>query len=212
MKINPASDEFLQTYEWRRLRMEVLKRDGARCACCGATPKNGAVMNVDHIKPRKTHPELALDGNNCQVLCNACNQGKGNWDDTTWRDPIRRPERSQVPSQNAAGPYLAMIRYVLQRPKLALEFRTFPPKFPSREAEALDALLAYILINGLWDKPAEPIVEALSDTEFAAVYRRTMRLIADLGDTGEDEATFRDGLKVYQDFEMKFARQRGEHE
>ena len=55
--------------------------------CCGRTPDDGFVMNVDHIKPRKHFPELALDINNTQVLCNICNHGKGNWDDTDWREP-----------------------------------------------------------------------------------------------------------------------------
>jgi len=44
------SNAFLQSFEWRRLRMLVLKRDGARCACCGATTAGGRRMNVDHIK------------------------------------------------------------------------------------------------------------------------------------------------------------------
>lgn len=82
-----TTDAFLLSFEWRQVRMMVLKRDGARCACCGASPATGAVMNVDHIKPRKTHPELALDPANCQVLCNQCNHGKGNWDATDWRNP-----------------------------------------------------------------------------------------------------------------------------
>ena len=42
-------------------------------------------MNVDHIKPRKKFPELALVEDNLQVLCGACNHGKGNWDQTNWR-------------------------------------------------------------------------------------------------------------------------------
>ena len=84
--IDVKSDAFLSTYAWRRLRMRVLKRDGAKCACCGATPATGAVMNVDHIKPRRLFPDLALDENNLQVLCDACNHGKGNWDQTDWRD------------------------------------------------------------------------------------------------------------------------------
>lgn len=80
-----TSDSFLQSYEWRRVRMEVLKRDGARCACCGATRADGVVLHVDHIKPRRTYPRLALDVNNLQVLCEVCNHGKGNWDQTDWR-------------------------------------------------------------------------------------------------------------------------------
>jgi 5-methylcytosine-specific restriction endonuclease McrA len=42
-------------------------------------------MNVDHIKPRKQFPWLALDIDNCQILCQACNHGKGNWSQTDWR-------------------------------------------------------------------------------------------------------------------------------
>lgn len=66
--------------------MEALKKYSPRCMCCGATPKDGAVMNVDHIKPRKLFPNLALDINNLQILCHECNHGKGNWDQTDWRD------------------------------------------------------------------------------------------------------------------------------
>ena len=84
---NVASDAFLQSYEWRKLRMEALKKHGARCQCCGATPATGAIMNVDHIKPRKLFPALALDLSNLQVLCHECNHGKGNWDHTDWRTP-----------------------------------------------------------------------------------------------------------------------------
>ena len=83
---NPvASDQFLSSYEWRRVRMEALKKYGPKCMCCGATPATGAVMNVDHIKPRKLWPSLALDIKNLQILCNECNHGKGNWDMTDWR-------------------------------------------------------------------------------------------------------------------------------
>lgn len=79
------SDSFLESYEWRRVRMVVLKKYGSRCQCCGATPSDGVRIHVDHIKPRKKYPELALDENNLQVLCEVCNHGKGNWDQTDWR-------------------------------------------------------------------------------------------------------------------------------
>ncbi len=79
------SDDFLASYEWRALRMRVLKKHGARCQCCGATPWDGVRMHVDHIKPRRHFPELALQEDNRQVLCEVCNHGKGNWDETDWR-------------------------------------------------------------------------------------------------------------------------------
>jgi len=89
--IHTSTDAFLQTYEWRKVRMEALKKYGAKCQCCGATPAHGAVMNVDHIKPRKIFPHLALDINNLQILCHECNHGKGNWDMTDWRESSEIP-------------------------------------------------------------------------------------------------------------------------
>lgn len=83
--VDVTSDAFLSTFQWRKVRMEALKKYGPRCQCCGATPATGAVMNVDHIKPRKKWPNLALEVNNLQILCHDCNHGKGNWDNTDWR-------------------------------------------------------------------------------------------------------------------------------
>jgi hypothetical protein len=81
------SNDFLLTDEWRDLRKSVVSHYGTRCMCCkrDPTPGNGLYVNVDHIKPRKTHPQLALLFDNLQVLCNICNKGKGNWDTTDWR-------------------------------------------------------------------------------------------------------------------------------
>jgi len=84
--VDVTSKEFLETFAWRKVRMEALVRYGPVCQCCGASPQTGAVMNVDHIKPRKLFPDLALDVNNLQILCHDCNHGKGNWDQTDWRN------------------------------------------------------------------------------------------------------------------------------
>lgn len=75
---------FFDTPEWKRLRYAILRQRGARCECCGATPADGAVMNVDHMKSRLKHPELAMEPTNLQVLCARCNEGKGGRDDD-WR-------------------------------------------------------------------------------------------------------------------------------
>lgn len=81
-----TSSAFLASYEWRRVRMEVIQERGARCECCGASPRDGrTVINVDHVKPRRTYPHLALSKDNMQVLCSVCNHGKGNWSEHDWR-------------------------------------------------------------------------------------------------------------------------------
>lgn len=77
--------EFYASFEWRKLRLEILKRDGRQCLCCGAKPEHGVYMHVDHIKPLRFNWELRLDPDNLQVLCEICNHGKGNWDATDWR-------------------------------------------------------------------------------------------------------------------------------
>lgn len=84
----PAEDDFLNTFEWRKLRYATLQKYGARCQCCGRTPPE-VKIHVDHIKPRRKHPELALDPDNLQVLCGECNHGKSNWDETDWRPDLR---------------------------------------------------------------------------------------------------------------------------
>ena len=93
-----GSDKFLMSYEWRAMRMFVIERDGRRCRCCGATPGDGMTrINVDHIKSRRDHPELALDPNNLQVLCSVCNHGKGNWSQTDWRPATPKIEAAPRP-------------------------------------------------------------------------------------------------------------------
>lgn len=94
-------DKFYKSWEWRTLRMEVLKQNGPVCVCCGA--ERGDInaagekvkICVDHIKPISKFWHLRLDRSNLQVLCDECNQGKGAWDETDWRDD-RSPEMTTL--------------------------------------------------------------------------------------------------------------------
>ena len=61
-----------ETPEWRRLRLLVLRRDGYRCVWCGKDVSGWRAMRVDHIKPVRTHPHLALNPSNLRVLCVQC--------------------------------------------------------------------------------------------------------------------------------------------
>lgn len=83
--VNKTRKEFFNSREWKILRYQAFEKYGNRCQCCGGTPSDGLKMHVDHIKPKSTHPELALDLNNLQILCEDCNVGKINQWDTDWR-------------------------------------------------------------------------------------------------------------------------------
>lgn len=84
-KKHKSDDSFYRSQPWKEVRYFVLKRDGRRCVCCGATPEDLVKMHVDHIKPRSLRPDLELDATNLQILCEDCNLGKSNKDDTDWR-------------------------------------------------------------------------------------------------------------------------------
>ena len=90
-------ETFYSSWEWRTIRMKALKKFGASCMCCGATPGHKDMAGkpvkivVDHIKPLHKNWDLRLDEENLQILCDECNQGKGAWDTTDYR-PSEAPD------------------------------------------------------------------------------------------------------------------------
>ena len=85
-KVGYLGKEFYRTKEWLQLRVRVLEKYECKCMMCGQSPKeHGVVIHVDHIKPRSKYPELALEFNNLQLLCEDCNVGKSNKYETDWR-------------------------------------------------------------------------------------------------------------------------------
>lgn len=57
---------------WKSLRLQTLRRDEFQCKSCGARGR----LEVDHINPVRTHPELAFELANLQALCAACHSRK----------------------------------------------------------------------------------------------------------------------------------------
>lgn len=81
-----ASKSFYGSDSWRAIRFEALKAGNGCCTLCGRSNRlHGVVLHVDHIKPKSHYPELALELSNLQILCEDCNLGKSNRDDTDWR-------------------------------------------------------------------------------------------------------------------------------
>lgn len=53
---------------WRALRLEALRRDGWKCTKCGSKLR----LEVHHVEPVRSHPELAFTLGNLAVLCAQC--------------------------------------------------------------------------------------------------------------------------------------------
>jgi len=92
---NVKANEFYKSWEWKRLRYEVLRERGARCECCGITAMDhplGYVV-VDHIKPASIFPALRMERTNLQILCNDCNMGKSKNYHDDWRPETATPDK-----------------------------------------------------------------------------------------------------------------------
>ncbi|WP_185753290.1 HNH endonuclease [Stutzerimonas stutzeri] len=66
------SDSFYKTERWKKLSAYYRKKHPV-CECC----ENAASDITDHIKPVKTHPDLALDWDNLRALCRPCHNSIG---------------------------------------------------------------------------------------------------------------------------------------
>jgi 5-methylcytosine-specific restriction enzyme A len=66
------SKRVTSTRRWQSVRHAVLERDGWACVVCGDQRR----LEVDHIKPVRTHPALAFNPANCQALCGPCHTRK----------------------------------------------------------------------------------------------------------------------------------------
>lgn len=70
---NIKSTSFYNTTAWRKLRIQILKRDGGICARCGNISNK---MIVDHVVPIEVDWNLRLREDNLQLLCVSCHNTK----------------------------------------------------------------------------------------------------------------------------------------
>lgn len=64
---------------WKK---EQHKKQKHQCANpnCDFVHQKPEYFEIDHIKPIKTHPDLATDERNLQLLCPPCNKRKGSFE------------------------------------------------------------------------------------------------------------------------------------
>lgn len=99
VRTQEEAKKFYASYEWRKLRYQVLKRDNQTCQLCGAGRE--AVLQADHIKPLRYYWHLRLDPANVQTMCHPCNHGKANWDETDWRVVVGPQKQPRVKSRRS---------------------------------------------------------------------------------------------------------------
>ncbi|WP_171237561.1 MULTISPECIES: HNH endonuclease [unclassified Ruegeria] len=80
---------FYSSKAWKRLRTLAKRRDNYRCTNCGADVRRPGSAIVDHVKPRSTHPDLALFLPNLRTLCRPC-------DNARHREKGRRRDTPQI--------------------------------------------------------------------------------------------------------------------
>ena len=80
-KLKAAQHDFYLSREWLETRYDILLKF-RKCCLCGSTKR----LHVDHIIPKSKLPTSRwLDKDNLQVLCEDCNLGKSNRDQTDLR-------------------------------------------------------------------------------------------------------------------------------
>jgi len=69
--------KWYNTTEWRRLRMETLKRDRFTCQWpgCGLMTGDTSQLVADHREPHRGDERLFWDPANLQTLCKPCHDG-----------------------------------------------------------------------------------------------------------------------------------------
>jgi len=65
------------------IRWQVFKRDDWKCVACGRSAEDNIILHIDHIIPRSKGGKDEMD--NYQTLCETCNIGKSNKDETDLR-------------------------------------------------------------------------------------------------------------------------------
>lgn len=81
----PFRYDFYQSYPWKKVRAEALKKYGSVCMKCGSTQE----IQVDHVLARSLYPRLKLKLYNLQILCGPCNRKKGLHQNDYRPTPIR---------------------------------------------------------------------------------------------------------------------------
>jgi 5-methylcytosine-specific restriction endonuclease McrA len=72
MATTGTRDPFYSSPEWLAVRRQALIRDRYCCTVCQRDVHKKGESRVDHIKPKREFPHLALVLSNLRTLCKSC--------------------------------------------------------------------------------------------------------------------------------------------
>lgn len=78
-----------RTKRWQVLRHEILERDGWACVDCGT--RRGR-LEIDHVKPVRSRPDLAFAADNLATRCSRCHSAKTRIE-VGWSPVFESPDR-----------------------------------------------------------------------------------------------------------------------
>ena len=102
MRYEKKVDPFYKSALWRSARQQALERDLYQCVECEAARQRGERVRprpatvVHHIIPRSERPDLALELDNLQSLCDACHNKKHPEKGGRGQTPVQEAYRARV--------------------------------------------------------------------------------------------------------------------
>lgn len=102
------SEVVTRSRRWAALRQQALRRDDWKCRQCGARGR----LEVHHVKPVRTHPELAFELVNLRSLCPSCHTNETRVElggeplspaRIAWRAAVRAIERDGKTTSSTKG-------------------------------------------------------------------------------------------------------------
>jgi len=84
--------DFYDSNAWKVMRVVVFGYWGHCCLRCGSFDD----LHIDHVVPRSIAPELEMEFDNLQVLCESCNLEKSNKNSNDYRDQARRNPKPEI--------------------------------------------------------------------------------------------------------------------
>ena len=97
--ISPERQRIYASSAWKRVRRDVIARDGGTCLRCGVAPNGRRALHLHHVETWESAPERRLDRDNLATMCRACHEwvhSKENAAGEWLSHPI--PSRSNSPS------------------------------------------------------------------------------------------------------------------